>query len=113
MRMGLSGNYKGQHLRSFAEYVYAVYLDTVVNVTFTTEPFYLYSLNNRDYLVEGKASQPEMDKLIVDYATSIYFGRYHKRPKYLNIAYTVSKNKIDSLFGNFDKFLEIIERKDL
>lgn len=83
-KTGLSGEYKGQKLRSFPEYVFAVYLDKVLGVEFVTEPFALQSpyCNKRkipdfrytnpksglDTLVEVKDNHDELIRTIEEYA---------------------------------------------
>lgn len=87
-KTGLSGEYKGQKLRSFPEYVFAVYLDKVLKVIFLTEPYafkstvikkrkipdfyYINPKNNRPTFVEIKNNKRDLDETIVDYCTNKY-----------------------------------------
>lgn len=92
MRKGLAGEYKGQFVRSSLEYIFAVYLDKVLNVKFVTEPFAIFKKNGdltnrkipdfayvdpnsklkRLTVVEIKPSYKELEKLIVDYCSNGY-----------------------------------------
>jgi len=87
IKTGLAGTYNDQRLRSFAEYVYAVYLDKVENVKFTTEPFWMkskinkskkipdfcfYDSTNKQIIVEIKTKNNEMEELICNYVNNSY-----------------------------------------
>lgn len=42
--------------------------------------------------------------VFVEYANAVLLGKYTKRPEFLNRAYTVSTNKINTLFGSAEGF---------
>lgn len=51
----------------------------------------------------------EYDQFLL-YANDKYNGIYHKRPNFVNRVYTISVDKIDNLFGSWDKFYNEIKR---
>lgn len=83
-----TGFYKGHFLRSYPEFIYALYLDKVKKVKFETEPFCLHSLNSKKrkipdfgflgpdaygneilWLTEIKANHDQVIQTACDYAT--------------------------------------------
>lgn len=104
-----TGFYKGQFLRSFPEFIYALYLDKVKKVKFVTEPFALHSKNSKkrkipDFayvdpespdmlqIVEIKANYAAIENTVVDYA-NYQFMSYYEHLIHPNFAAISSSSK--------------------
>lgn len=115
MRKGLTGKYKEQFLRSFNEFVFAVYLDKVLGIQFETEPFSLKSPNTKkkkipDFvyvhpktkkptLVEIKGSDEDLEEVIVDYVVNSYIDNSGYEIQFVNLNKTHKKNMINQIIS--------------
>jgi len=48
---------------------------------------------------------PEQRLIFNEYAIAVLNNKYHRRPDFLNRAYTISIKKISELFGSIEEFL--------
>lgn len=123
-----TGFYKDQFLRSYPEFLYALYLDFVLKVRFVTEPFCLHSLNspkrkipdfgymlpNDDtlYLVEIKSTTKETEDTLVLYATYRFIPDYKQiQINFITISSKTKRfwvNKIVSAIGK-NTFIKLSE----
>lgn len=131
MRKGIPGFYNGQKLRSMNEFLYAVYLDKVMNVEFVTEPFSLRSTVSKrrkipDFLytdpktsmltlVEVKGSEQEIIDTVVEYCAEGFKDIEKYDVKFLSLTKPVKKryeNLIINVIGKEEWKLMVRKYKD-
>jgi len=115
MRMGMCGRYKDQYLRSYSEFIFAVYLDTVLQVSFVTEPFSLQSAistkrkipdflykdtkYNISTIVEIKDTDEKLEEVILDYATNSYKNIQDYNIRFVNLNKKAKKHMIITIIN--------------